>query len=305
VRSSSRLRFTATPDSQRTPVPLQHATTRGAVAGRAQGPTLRCRCSNCCVQQSYGSLLAYAHTASPPYDMSTNTVNDHFTAAAAVSAPAISVGDDPARAAGSQPPRTVASDASSLRAASPARAAPAVAPIMVHAAEPLHEAAACGDLNGVRALVAAAGDDPAMRHQRRLDGATALHVAAAGGHAAIAAFLIGAGWRLGAVTDEGTTPLHVAAACGHGPALAAMLTAALTRVRAVVEGVTAGVASETAAATATATAAATDAAKPNRRGGAGGRAGAAATVCVWGCCCRAGGAARGRGCRVVADGCAG
>jgi hypothetical protein len=134
---------------------------------------------------------------------------------------------------------------------------------MVLTAEPLHEAAACGDLDGVRALMAAAGDDPATRQQRRLDGATALHVAAAGGHAAIAAFLVGAGWRLGAVTDEGATPLHVAAACGHGPALAAMLTAAFAHVRAVVDRVTAGVASGTAAATATATAAATDAAKPD------------------------------------------
>jgi ankyrin repeat protein len=192
--------------------------------------------------------------------MSANAVIDHSTAAAAVSAPALSVDDDPASSARSQLPLTVASDASAMRAASPARAAPAVAPITVLTAEPVHEAAACGDLNGVRALVAAAGDDPATRQQRRLDGATALHVAAAGGHAAIAAFLVGAGWRLGAVTDEGATPLHVAAASGHGPALAAMLTAAFARVRAVVEGVTAGVASRTAAATATATAAATAAA---------------------------------------------
>jgi hypothetical protein len=240
-------------------LPLEHAAPRGG-GGQAHAalPLLQLLPA----AERYGSVLAYARAASPPYDMSANAVNDHSTAAAAVSAPAVSVDDGPARAAGSQRlPQTVASAAPAVRAASPARAAPAVAPITVLTAEPVHEATACGDLNGVRALVAAAGDDPATRQQRRLDGATALHVAAAGGHAAIAAFLVGAGWRLGAVTDEGSTPLHVAAASGHGPALAAMLTAAFARrVRAVAERVTAGVASGTAAATATATAAATDAA---------------------------------------------
>lgn len=74
---------------------------------------------------------------------------------------------------------------------------------------PLHEAAATGQLERVKTLVATLGVDA-----KGDDDATPLHVGAAHGHDAVARFLVARGANLKAKTGHGVTVLHAAAAGG-------------------------------------------------------------------------------------------
>src|SRR5690606_9511977 len=87
---------------------------------------------------------------------------------------------------------------------------------------PLADAAMRGDLQEVRALLAAGADVNVAQG----DGMTALHWAAELGDVEMAKMLIAAGANVRAVTRIGEfTPLHVAAEGGHADVAAALLAA--------------------------------------------------------------------------------
>jgi len=76
----------------------------------------------------------------------------------------------------------------------------------------IHEAAADGDLERVKALIAAGADINAKDQE----GYMPLHAAAQSGHTAVAKFLVVAGADLEAKADDHSfTPLHVATKAGH------------------------------------------------------------------------------------------
>lgn len=84
----------------------------------------------------------------------------------------------------------------------------------------LHEAAKAGDAGAVREILAR---DPYRVSDRRDGKLTALHLAAAAGHAAVIEQLLGAGASPGARDQQGATPLHRAAGHGHAVVVAALL----------------------------------------------------------------------------------
>ena len=79
-------------------------------------------------------------------------------------------------------------------------------------APPLHVAAKRGDARGCRVLLEAAAGATAV-DEADADGQTALHWAADGGHAAVAAVLLEFGARPDAQDADGSTPLHMACVC--------------------------------------------------------------------------------------------
>lgn len=79
-------------------------------------------------------------------------------------------------------------------------------------APPLHAAAKRGDARGCRALLEAAAGATAV-DEADADGQTALHWAADGGHANVAAVLLEFGASPDAQDADGSTPLHMACVC--------------------------------------------------------------------------------------------
>ncbi len=101
---------------------------------------------------------------------------------------------------------------------------------------PVADAAMRGDLDAVRALLAAGEDVNAARG----DGMTALHWAAMKGRLDVAEVLIEAGAELEAGTRlGGHTPLHVASRAAHAPLVEALLTAGADALAATSTGATA------------------------------------------------------------------
>lgn len=92
----------------------------------------------------------------------------------------------------------------------------------------LHAAAARGLLSEMRGCLEA--DDGRAVHATAEDGTTALHAAAATGHAAAVTLLLDAGADPQATGRNGATPLHLAAAMGHAAAVAALLRGGATLV---------------------------------------------------------------------------
>ena len=87
-------------------------------------------------------------------------------------------------------------------------------------ADELLAAARSGDVEGVRAAIAAGADVDAARP----DGLTALHIAADRGHSGIVRALLRAGAAIEPQTRIGAyTPLHLAARSGHGDIVRALL----------------------------------------------------------------------------------
>ena len=100
--------------------------------------------------------------------------------------------------------------------------AAAILPLAASAEERLLSAARDGQLEVVRTLVEEGADVNAARG----DGLTALHLAAEGGHRAVAEALVAAGAAVDAGTRiGGYTSLHVAARAGHGAVVLSLLEA--------------------------------------------------------------------------------
>lgn len=76
-------------------------------------------------------------------------------------------------------------------------------------AAPIHDAAAKGDLTKVKALLA---KDAKLLNIRDASGAAPLHFAVAGGHKALAGYLLSKKADVNAKKTDGVTPLHIAAA---------------------------------------------------------------------------------------------
>lgn len=90
---------------------------------------------------------------------------------------------------------------------------------VVVALTPVVDAVKAGDVERLRALVAAGADVNAAEG----DGATALHWAAYGNDEALVETLLAAGARADAANDLGITPLHLAAANGHAGVVSRLL----------------------------------------------------------------------------------
>ncbi len=100
--------------------------------------------------------------------------------------------------------------------------AAAILPLAASAEERLLSAARDGQLEVVRTLLEEGADVNAARG----DGLTALHLAAEGGHRAVAEALVAAGAAVDAGTRiGGYTSLHVAARAGHGAVVLSLLEA--------------------------------------------------------------------------------
>ena len=90
----------------------------------------------------------------------------------------------------------------------------------------LHYAAARGDADMAKTLLAAGGDAALkVAAQRNARDQTVCHVAAYSGSAEVLGFLLAAGAAPDAIDAAGATPLHLAAAGGHGHACHALLEA--------------------------------------------------------------------------------
>ena len=79
-------------------------------------------------------------------------------------------------------------------------------------AAPIHDSSGKGDLAKVKTLIA---KDPKLVNAKDGNGATPLHFAVAGGHKAVAEFLLSKKADVNAKKKDGVTPLHVAAAMGR------------------------------------------------------------------------------------------
>ncbi|MDE2882994.1 MAG: ankyrin repeat domain-containing protein [Acidobacteriota bacterium] len=109
-----------------------------------------------------------------------------------------------------------------MRAALVSLLVTAVLPLAASADERLLAAARDGQVEIVESLLAKGADVNAARG----DGFTALHLAAEGGHRAVAQALVAAGAAVDAGTRiGGYTPLHVAARAGHGAVVLRLLDA--------------------------------------------------------------------------------
>ena len=84
---------------------------------------------------------------------------------------------------------------------------------------PLHEAAASGSAECVKALLEAGAPRNAVDNHGR----TPLHLAVEHGSAQCVKALVEGGARTDAVAIDRTTPLHMAASCGRGECLKALL----------------------------------------------------------------------------------
>lgn len=88
---------------------------------------------------------------------------------------------------------------------------------------PLHRAAARGDEAALNALAEAGARVEGALDTRRMNGETALHVAAAHGHTECVLVLLDAGADADARSWLGMTPLHYAASAGHLDTVRALL----------------------------------------------------------------------------------
>ena len=79
-------------------------------------------------------------------------------------------------------------------------------------AAPIHDSAGKGDLAKAKTLIA---KDPKLVNAKDGNGATPLHFAVAGGHKAVAEFLLSKKADVNAKKKDGVTPLHVAASLGR------------------------------------------------------------------------------------------
>lgn len=86
----------------------------------------------------------------------------------------------------------------------------------------IHEAAAKGDLDKVKALL---HDKHELIYGKDDDGRTVLHWAAAQGNSELVKFLLAENADIGALTGSGQTPLHLASANGHSGVMALLLSA--------------------------------------------------------------------------------